>query len=403
MALNSFQVSGPVRLTSICLDPKSSQELAEFAASTPLVRLAGVITEYLDEDRDLPRQWSAGSPFDVCLIDFDRDRSRARITAERIHAGLPEAAIFSVSSESQPDLIIQAMRNGCSEYLVKPLTHDQLLQSIARVAARKKENQTVGQILAFIGAKGGTGVTMLATHLGATLAKSHSRRTLLIDLHPAMGDADLYLGLLKYQYSFRDLVENSARLDSELLQSFVLHHRSGLNLLPAPVAPQARPTDPAAIGATLDFLRYCYEVLLIDCPPGVGPETLEVVRRADQVCVVAVPEVPALRDAVRSLDYLTRNDYPREKIGAVINRWTKRSAINDQQIEEAIRGRIFWKLPNQYHEVIRIINDGDPASRTSGSELASSIAGLAAQIASRAGAKSETAKAGKGLLALLGG
>ena len=399
-----FQMGGAVRLATICLDATSAQGLGDFAASTPLVRLQAEISDYLTDDRDLPAQWTRSLQFDICVIDFDRDRGRARTTAEKIHASLPEVAVFAVSSDSQPDRIIQAMRSGCSEYLLKPLTHDQLLQSIARVAARKKETQTNAQIVAFLGAKGGVGVTMMATHLGAILAKSHSRRTLLIDLHPAFGDAELYLGLLKYQYSFRDLAENFERLDGDLLQSFVLHHRSGLDLLPAPGAPQTgRRTGPAAIGATLDFLRYRYDILLIDCPPGLNEDTLEAIQRADQLCVVAVPEIAALRNSARCLDSLGRIKYPREKIGVVINRWMKRSTISDEQIEDAIHTQIFWKLPNQYYEVIRIINDGDPSARSSASELSRSLSNLAAHIASKAGSNPEAAKTNKGLLAMLGG
>ncbi|HTR46367.1 MAG TPA: AAA family ATPase [Verrucomicrobiae bacterium] len=397
------RLGGPVRVATICLDEESAQRLAGFAVSTPLVRVQVELDDYLAEERDVPPQWTR-SPIDACLIDFDRDRSRARAMAERIHAGLPDVALFAVSEDSQPDMIIQAMRAGCSEYLLKPLTDDQLLQSIARVAARKKEIQTTGRVVILLGAKGGAGVTTIATHLGAILAKEHSRRTLLADLHPAMGDAELYLGLLKYQYSFRDLASNAERLDGELLQSFVLHHRSGLDLLPAPVSPQARrEVALEAICATIDFLRCCYDFLLIDCPPGLGEETLGVVQYADQVCVIAVPEVAALRNIARCLDGLARANYPRDRIGVVINRWTKKNTITDEQIEDAIHAPIFWKLPNQYHEVIRIINDGDPSARASGSDLARSVSGLASQLVSKAGAVPHAAKAGKGLLAMLGG
>ena len=400
----SFGFGGPLRLATVCLDSKSAEGLSEFATSTRLVRLQAELSDYLTEDRSLPVQWTRASQLDICVIDFDRDRSRARITAEKIHASLPDVAVFAISIDSQPDLIIQAMRSGCSEYLLKPLTRDQLLQSIARVAAKKKESQISAQTVVFIGAKGGVGVTMMATHLGTILVKSHSRRTLLIDMHPVMGDAELYLGLLKYPYSFRDLVENWERLDTDLLQSFVLHHRTGLDLLPAPSSWRVpRRASAEAIGTTIDFLRGCYDALLVDCPPGLTEETLEVVQRADQVCIVAVPEVAALRNTARCLDYLARTGHSRDKIGVVVNRWTKRNTISDEQIEEAIHTQIFWKLPNQYYEVIRIINDGDPSSRSSSSELARSLSGLASHLASKAGTREEAVRASKGLLAMLGG
>src|SRR5437762_7021923 len=139
------------------------------------------------------------------------------MVAERIHADAPDSAIFAVSSQSQPDLIIQAMRSGCSEYLLKPLDPEQLLNAVARVGGRRREKKESdrAQMSAFIGAKGGCGVTTLVTQLGASLASTYSRKTLVLDLHPDFGDAALYLGLTKYRYHFRS-EEHTSELQSPM-------------------------------------------------------------------------------------------------------------------------------------------------------------------------------------------
>ena len=397
-----LQMGGALRLATISLDAQSAQGLADFTGSTPLVRLQDERGDYFMEDRELPAQWARSAPCDICLIDFDRDRSRARVTAERIHASFPEVAIFAISTDSQPDLIIQAMHSGCSEYLLKPMAREQLLQSIGRIAGRRRESQGAARMVALVGAKGGVGVTMMATHVGAILAKSYSRRTLLVDLHPAFGDAELYLGVLKYQYSFRDLAANADRLDTDLLQSFVVHHRSGLDLLAAPGAPRSSSrANPENIGASIDFLRRCYEVVLIDCPPVVNEDTRQALHRADEIYLVAVPEIAAVRNVARLLEYLARSGQPEGKLGVVINRWSKRNTITDEQIEEAIHTPISWRLPNQYYEVLHAITDGDPAGRSSGSELGRRLDQIAAQIAKKSGTPANAAKPGRGLLALL--
>lgn len=82
----------------------------------------------------------------------------------------------------------------------------------------------------------------------------------------------------------------------------------------------------------------------------------------------------------------------------MINRWSKRNTITDEQIEEAIHAQISWKLPNQYYEVLHAITDGDPSGRSSSSELARRLEQIAAQIGKKNGA---AAKSAKGLLALL--
>src|SRR4029077_1822497 len=132
-----------------------------------------------------------------------------------------------------------------------------------------------------------------------------SKRALFVDLHSACGDAALHLGLTKHQYNFHELAEAVDRLDAELLQSFVLRHPSGLDVLPAPdLTEPGRRLQPEAIGQTIDFIRLRYDFVLIDCAPGLSEENLEVIRRSDQLYLVTVPEVSAVRNIARYMDYL---------------------------------------------------------------------------------------------------
>jgi pilus assembly protein CpaE len=400
-----FSLGEPLSVITVCLDAESLHEVKQFAAATPLVRLEEAITYYISEDDDALQRWSHGLAPDVCLIDFDADRRVAVQTAEAIHEKLPGTAMFAISSDSQPNFIIEAMRCGCSEYIVKPVSHDQLLEAAARVDSRKREKREVmnGQVLAFLGAKGGTGVTTMATHLGALLAKAYSRRSLLIDLHPTFGEAALYLGLTKYKYSFYELAESRDRLDANLLQGFLLHHSSGLDVLPAPdLFEQSRHVPPEDVGQTIDYLRLRYEFVVIDCPPGLNKPNLEVIHRADQLYLVIVPEVSAVANAVRYLDYLARAEYSLERVKIVLNRYLKRGAgINDEQIEKALHRKIHFRVPNQYNQVMRTIHGGNPASQVSDSEVARTLLSWAESVGKRTEPKSEPKKGGKGLFSRL--
>ena len=226
-------------------------------------------------------------------------------------------------------------------------------------------------MLAFIGAKGGCGVTTIVTQLGALLAKSYSRRVLIVDLHHDFGDAALYLGLTKYRYHSYELVENTDRLDAELLQSFVLHHSSGLDLIPAPQGTEpARPISPGALAQTLEFLRLRYEFILVDLPPGLNDEHLELIRYCDQVNIVAIAEVSALRNVVRQTDYFTRKEIAADRLRVILNRHQNRGIITEAQIEKVIGQKIFWKVPNQYIQMLKSISGGDPLSQAGNSEVA---------------------------------
>ena len=392
-------------MISVCLDAESAAELKRFMQSTPLVRFQGELDGYCGDPDDAILDRIAELAPDICLIDFDSDRRLATQTAERVHERFGKMAIFAVSSNPQPDLIIQVMRCGCTEYLLKPLGHDPLLEAMARVGARKREKgeQFNAQVLAFIGAKGGTGVTTLAVHLSTFLAKYCSRKTLLIDLHPDLGDVGLHLGLTEHGYHFYQLVESVDRMDSDLLQGFLASHLSGVHVLLAPLAfePALR-VSPQAIGQTIDALRSGYEFIVVDCPPGLTEANREILDRSDRVYMVTVPEVAALRNVARYLNYFSRTEFSDERIKIVLNRHSKKGSISDEQIEKAIQRRMQWKIPNAYQQTIKTINSGNPTTQSPASELTQAFMAWANALG---GAKSapadEKAKRGRGLLGLM--
>src|SRR5437763_9373700 len=233
----SVHISEPVSVVGLSLDEEMWRFLALFAKSTGLIELRSRTADSrsgLDKDTGLEHLGTPGP--DICLVDFDRDRRGAAIVSERVHTALPQTAVFAVSTQTQQDAILEAMRAGCSEYLTKPIDREQLIKAVGRIGARRRDKQEQGraQVLAFMGAKGGCGTTTLLTQFGALLSSSFARNCILLDLHPDFGDAALYLKLTKTRFHFFELLENTERLDEDFLQSFVIKHSSGLQLIPAP-------------------------------------------------------------------------------------------------------------------------------------------------------------------------
>jgi pilus assembly protein CpaE len=297
------------------------------------------------------------------------------------------------------------MRSGCGEYLVKPLEREQLVKAIARIGSRRKDKekkeQGRAQVLAFMGSKGGCGTTTLATQLGALLASSFSRSALLLDMHPDFGDAALYLKLTKGRFHFFELLENADRLDADFLQSFVMRHSSGLELIPAPEGSVASREGfpPGALIHTMNFLRLRYEFILVDLPPALNDENLAVIQDCDQLYVVTVAEVSAIRNVVRQLEYFASKDIPRDKIRVVLNRHHKRNVISDAQIEKVLGQKIFWQVPNQYPQVVKTIHEGDPVGQLSSSEVTQNLKDWAENIGKKPRTEVKK-KEGKGILGL---
>ncbi len=388
---------------TICVDRDSLGQFKSLVRTSRMVQLRAELSSYVGEKDSLPLLDAIKNlQPDICLLDFDVDREQATLTAERIHEAFANVAIFATSKNAAGDLILRAMRCGCTEYLLKPLDRDDLLEALARVGARKKAKpeQAIGQIATFLGTKGGCGVTTLSIHLAALLKSSCGLRTLLVDFHPDLGDAALFLSLDKYPYNFYDLAENTHRLDSELLQGFLVRHSSGLEILPAPDAFSGlhRQISVENIETTLDFLRTCYDFVVVDLPSGLNEHNVVAIRRSDLLYLITTPEIPAVRNLAHYLDYLNRCSFPPERVHVVVNRHSKQDTVPVDQIEKAVRKEIFWKIPNQYAEVIKMINLGAAGPRGGSSEFMRSMNGWAEILTGRS--KTETKK--KGILGLWG-
>jgi pilus assembly protein CpaE len=361
--LSSTANSAGLAVSTVGLDAMSYRALANFMLAVPGAAMAASVEGYSGAEREVGRAGEK-SRTRVCIIDYDRNNEQAVWVTEHLRANYPDVHVFAVSANTEPERIIAAMRVGCIEYLLKPIQTDRVLDGLARVEAKQKErmrSKVQGKIITLIGAKGGTGVTSLALHLALELTGRNQRKCLLVDQHSVLGDASLYLGTGRHQYSFYELASNTDRLDQELLQGFLLRHTSGLHLLDSPETVDVlHKASPSAVERTLAFLGGSYQFVVVDCPPGLSDVTLACISQSDQVVIVLTAELPSIRNAVRYIEHLERLGYNSNKIQIVLNRHSKRGPLADDRIEKALGRKISVRVPNSYDEVIKAINAGAP-------------------------------------------
>ena len=372
----TVEKSARMAVMAVCLDATSYQAVLHFMSGVPGTVMVGNLDHYVGVEREIGRALDLAQTR-ICFIDYDRNTEEAIWMTERLRSEYPDVHSFAVSAYSEPEAIIAAMRAGCAEYLLKPVQHDRVVDGLARVEAKQKKRarSTVrGKVITFVGSKGGTGVTSLALHLALELARGGKRKCLLVDQHPALGDASLYLGTGRHQYSFYELASNADHLDEELLRGFLLHHDSGLDLLDSPESVDAtHGVSPATVEHTLAFLADTYHFVIVDCPPGLTDGTRACISQSEQVAIVMTAELPSVRNTVRYIEHLSKLGYSSSSIHVVLNRHSKKGPLSDDRIEKALGREISLRVPNSYNEVIRAINTGAPISSGEKSDFGAAI------------------------------
>ena len=330
---------------------------------------SGAIPVSIIDDR-LARDNAA---LDLVIVDTRGDPSSAMSTIERMRAAAPNAGIFVVALEADPDLILQSMRAGANEFFTWPPPEETFHGAIRRTAARRETTQGAkppATTLVFFGAKGGAGTTTVAVNCGVELARLSKKSTLIVDLKPGLGEVALFLGV-RPRYSLLDAIDNLHRLDREFLRELVTKHKSGLEIL-AGSDQFDRPgaADGGAIEELFRLLARQYEYILVDAGSQINSCTVAALYTADTIFMVANPDVPSVRNAQRLLDRVRQLGACGERVRVLLNRAAEPYPIPPKQIEGALGHPIHHTFPSDYKTVSTALNSGVPLALTGNSDIA---------------------------------
>ena len=172
----------------------------------------------------------------------------------------------------------------------------------------------MGQVLACVSGKGGTGKTSLCAGIACCLA-ADGQSVLCIDADVGLRNLDISLGMAQEPA----LPFTSVMRGEYPLSDAAAHPRfSNLHFLTAPVTETPDSIDPDQFSAMLAAARQVFDWIFIDAPAGVGAGFQLAVRNADLAMVVTGGEPAALRDGARTAQALEACSEAEAKI--VVNR-----------------------------------------------------------------------------------
>ena len=202
------------------------------------------------------------------------------------------------------------VRRGVSEYILAPVEVNQIIESISMISI---DPGPVGQVIAFVGAKGGSGSSTVCHNTAFAIASALKSDVVIADFDLPFGTAGLDFNQDPLQ-GLGEALATPERLDDVLLDRLLSRCSDHLSLFAAP-STLDKPYDlePNDCERVLDVVRENVPWIAVDVPHLWTTWAKQVVLRADHVVITATPDLANLRNAKNLVDQLkaTRpNDRP---------------------------------------------------------------------------------------------
>lgn len=178
----------------------------------------------------------------------------------------------------------------------------------------------MGELIAVLSGKGGTGKTSVCAGVACALAVS-GEKVLCIDCDVGLRNLDIALGLSEVgALSFLEVARGDYSLDMASQHPVY----PGLRFLTAPMNCPADSIDRSAFGALLEQAAQQFDYVLLDAPAGIEAGFSLAARFADRILLVTGPDPAAVRDAARAADVLELMG--KTNIRLVVNRINQKMA-----------------------------------------------------------------------------
>ncbi len=298
--------------------------------------------------------------------------------------------ILCFTRTADVDERIRLLEAGADDVIARPWDARELLARVDALGVRLQlsgggapvkhdagVSERPHEIIAFVGAKGGVGVTTLAVNVAVALAERQPAQVALVDLALPIGQVPIHLDLTPRHY-ITDLAAGSD--ESSVRGAGERYGTLDVFCLPDDLDTADRLTAIGIVGA-LDELRPIYRYVVVDAGSSPDTRTLAFLAAADRIVLVTLPEIPSLR-ALVSIEQVLGERHLSDRTLHVVNHLLAHEPLKLGDIEETLGTSITFEIP--HHDLLfgKAVNEGIPVVRSAPrSEPAERLARLASIVA----------------------
>lgn len=344
--------------------------LAVLQDQPTLDRIQAIIRELqLDDELNLEptfdgalRRIREGATPRVLILDLsDSTAPIAELSAARSVGG-SDLKILALGTVNDVTLFRDLLSAGASDYLVKPISREALAVGLEKRGDTGSggPGAGLGQVVAFIGSRGGVGTSTAAVSCAWLLAEKHSENTVLLDLDLHFGtvalnlDTDPGTGLC-------EALEQPSRIDALFVDRATVKVSDRLRILASEAAvAETLMIDAGAIDVLLYELRRKFTWVVIDLPRWVTPTQRVVLGAASRVIVLCERSLAGLRDTIR-LQTLMREHAPQTQVMLVeAGASGERATVGKSEFEKAVGKSLDAVLSHDAKSAGAATNAGQP-------------------------------------------
>ena len=323
----------------------------------------GIAAEFSDFDAGFELASKSGRC--VVIVDISENPERVINDIKNLKSQNKEAFVVVLSNRASADVIIKTMRAGAKEFVSKPVIKTEFLEIFRELLKdiNSKEEKDSCKIISTFSNKGGIGKTSVAVNLAVELAQMSKEKVALIDLNLQLGDVATFLDMTP-PFAMDYIADNIGSLDNEeLLKTMSRYKNTSLYVIADPLnIDKSQDITAEQIKNILTALKKTFSYIVIDIGTNIDSKTITALDMSDLILLIAIVNLPAIRSMQRCMELFEKLGYSKEKIKLVLNRYIENEDIKATDIEEVVKQKVYWKIPNNYLTMMSAINKGVPVN-----------------------------------------
>ncbi|PCI33367.1 MAG: pilus assembly protein CpaE [Alphaproteobacteria bacterium] len=282
----------------------------------------------------------------------------------------PGTMVIAIGKENDISLYRELINSGVQEYLVKPVTTDQIRECILTAETTlRMSNETevevtekaTDKLVAIVGMRGGVGASTIASSCAWIIANDMKRNTAILDM-------DIYFGTDALTFDLEpgrglcDALENPSRIDGLFIERAMIRQSDNLSILGAEASlNDPTYTDPSAMSHLLSELKHNFNYVLMDLPRNMAAEYPLMLSEADEIILVSDLTLAAARDVIRFLA-LCKTVAPETTVKVVLNKVAGAGMVevDKRDFEASIERSADWEIPFDPKLMVQVSRAGKP-------------------------------------------